>query len=701
MSTMPNDPFRSQEFSSPSYNRPQDDQVLIPTGAVKPYPILEDGSWDKSEEEPVVARPSLRRRRGVLTMAVVAFTIGSLLIILSSPYRNEFLAPGPLHSSHAQLLAGEGADRCAACHNGSANSSFGWIAHAISGASNETTQSQLCLECHKSNFDEAFALNPHNVDPEKLAQRTARFQNASFITSLSMPPVNGENEIACRSCHREHKSSDDLTAMTDAQCQSCHQSNFHSFESDHSEFTNWPRASQQNIAFDHASHSSKHFPAGGATFDCNRCHLDDAWQNVKTLAPFEQACASCHEQKIVDSGQQGLAIVALPMLDMKAIEGQKLSVGTWPLAATGDFDGELPPAMKLLLSADPNAGPILNARPNSFEFLDLDPANADDVSDAVTLAWSIKRLLIDVSINGQIAIQQRLEIALGRTVQPSQVAGMMDGLQQQDFAAAARRWFPGVGAEIKQKFGDSIEGGLSSKISEEAWLANVPIQETLAENPLAALKNGNHPPSGRVSLDSRQGAMAGEGEAPQRQNPPATAVNFPNTSTQTGWVRDDRSLRIFYRPSGHADPFLKHWIEAVSKTPSANERPAVSAMLESLTKPTSIGNCRYCHTLKRDQDDSLVMNWKEHRRDGSMSQFTSFSHRPHLVQPMLQDCSHCHRLNEAVSNKESFASVDRLDYKSNFHPIEKATCASCHRAGLTDNGCTTCHDYHVGARAIK
>ena len=142
----PNNEKKLQDFSFQQYHRPNDPTVEIPSGLAKPWPIRENGTWDLSEEEPTLTRPSLRRRRTVLTACVIAFTIGSLLIIFSSPHSKEFLVPGPLHSSHAQLLAGQGADRCAACHSaGATSSTFGWIAHAFSGASDEHTQSQLCL----------------------------------------------------------------------------------------------------------------------------------------------------------------------------------------------------------------------------------------------------------------------------------------------------------------------------------------------------------------------------------------------------------------------------------------------------------------------------------------------------------------------------------------------------------------------------
>jgi hypothetical protein len=701
-----------QDFAHSSYHRPHDPKVLVPSGSVKPYPVRDDGSWDLSEEEPMVARTSLRRQRTVLTLATIAFSIGALMIILSSPYSNEFLAPGPLHSSHAQLLAGKGADRCASCHSGSTSSAFGWVAHAFSGASNKMTQSHLCLECHKSTLNEAYALNPHNVAPGELAETTAKFQNASFVPGVSMPPVNGENEIACNACHREHKGSKDLKAMTDTQCQSCHQSSFHSFEYGHPEFTNWPKSSKQNIAFDHSTHMSKHFAASGATFDCNRCHVDDPWQNAKVLAPYAQACASCHEQKIVDSSVDGFAVLSLPMLDMKAIEAQKLKVGSWPLAATGSFDGPIPPAMRILLAADPDAGPVLASKPASFEFGDLDPAISDDVQDAVTLAWSIKRLLHELSFKGTPAIKRRLQIVLGREISDSEIENMFSGLDNHAFAAVSRRWFVRLGPEIESKFGGLIEMGAINGLPKDALLAKVPVQEELAANPLAALLEGGEvsdsvgvsEPALELSLPDDSSNSSNRPALSQPRTSavvvgemPVGTVNRSTDDSRSGWVRDDRRLRFFYRPSGHEDQFLQHWISAVLQTPDVEANLITKNLFDALTESTSIGNCRYCHTLKQHDDSGLVMNWHGATRDGSIGQFTSFSHRPHLVQPDLQDCTHCHQLDLNVSNSDSFASLDRVDYQSNFHPIQKSNCTSCHQKGLTESSCTMCHDYHVGA----
>ena len=689
MTLRSNNDLRMQDFANSPYHRPQDSVVTVPGGSALPYDVDEDGSWSESGEETFVQKPSLRRRRTVLSLAVIAFTIGALMIVLSSPYSNEFLAPGPLSSSHAQLLAGHGADRCAACHSAGTSSAFGWLAHAFSGASNKMTQSELCLECHKSTINEAFALNPHSVAQSELAKKTGKFKNASFTSNLSMPPLSAENEIACNACHREHKGLTDLKAMTDAQCQSCHQENFHSFESDHPEFTSWPKPSRQKIAFDHSTHFGKHFPSKNTTFDCQQCHLDDAYQNAKIQAPFELACASCHEQRITDSVADGFAFFSLPMLDMKAIEGQSMHVASWPSSAVGAFDGPLPAAMRMLLMADPDARPILESKNSSFDFSDFDPASENDVREAVTLVWSIKRLLHELSLNGKAALKRRMDLVLERNVDEAELGGMFAGLDERTFAAAARRWLPKLSPEIEEKFGGVIKTSVSELARPQQPLARLRLQQQLAENPLAggAIK--------QALADESRIIIREAVERPQEVRP--AIVVMEDSAARTGWIRDDRLLRLAYRPQGHQDDFLKHWIDIALTTPNAESNDATAALFKSLTEMSSVGNCRYCHTLKRSDDQTFVMNWKASRRDGSIGQFTSFSHRPHLIQPGLQDCSHCHQMDSTVSNNDSFASLDQMDYRSNFKPILKSNCASCHQKGLTSNSCTTCHDYHVGS----
>ena len=101
--------------------------------------------------------------------------------------------------------------------------------------------------------------------------------------------------------------------------------------------------------------AAKHFAEKKQAFDCRSCHVEDATRRVQLLASYETACASCHDEKIATSVGRGVPMFALPTLDVEALKAAGHDIGAWPEAATGDFDGRLPPVMKLLLAGDPAA----------------------------------------------------------------------------------------------------------------------------------------------------------------------------------------------------------------------------------------------------------------------------------------------------------------------------------------------------------
>ena len=432
------------------YHRPQDtwlDQSL--------------SCGDVETDGPCRRVRSLRSRRTIFTLAVTAFTIGALLIIGTSPYKNDFLAPGPLCSSHAQILAGQGADRCAACHGASDKTLASWLTDTLTGGRTiPVSQSELCMKCHENSISPDFALNPHSIASSDLQDRTEEFKRASstssskVLQSLTSAMTGSHSEIACSACHREHHGAASLTAVTDQQCQSCHAQSFDSFEGSHPEFTNWPQQRRSRIAFDHSTHAMKHFPGKSTEFNCNQCHVDGPLGNVKLLASFEQSCAACHDQQIHLSGESGFAIFSLPSVDPEAMEDQDLKIGSWPLAATGDFDGRIPPAMRLLLQADPAARKVLEQWNKKFgaavDFADVDPDVANDVAQAAELVWAIKRLLYELATDGRESLRTRLSQALDGDVSRDQVELLASELDTNVFRNTVRRWLPDLQAEIAQ-----------------------------------------------------------------------------------------------------------------------------------------------------------------------------------------------------------------------------------------------------------
>ena len=773
------------------YHRPNDKWVEIPI----------QSSVDRETTMVTIRTRSLREKRRIFTLCCTAFTAGLLMIVMTSPYSKEFLVPGGLSSNHGQILAGQGADRCAACHANANGSLAGWIASSISlGKSNGLTQSELCMKCHDKTFAVDTSLNPHNVAPEKMDEISKKYTPAALDAGMIFqPPLKG-HDIACSACHREHHGkSHDLAVMTDNQCQSCHQNSFHSFETNHPEFTSYPLSRRSRIAFDHASHSNVHFPGKQTAFNCNQCHIDDSFQNVKQLAPFEQACASCHNQQIQESGSDGLAFITLPMIDTQAIEGSKLKIGSWPMAATGDFDGVIPPIMRVLLSADPKAAEVLNGWGPDFEFSDIDAADEQQVKDAVEIVWATKRLLYDLSVNGQREIQTRLESVLDVPVPAEKLHNLVANLDERVFQTSVARWLPNLAREIgehrRAKFSPAklTPTEVAWWPSENDLLLNIGDDDLLAPNPLVGLMKSNSTgqatPQQTVNDDGAQTKGSNDtpvARAPEKKtnsiaqdtkpakleirnaqvdlssDPELLAVNplqkmngsamnlVPNKEQGTddlptvlmpanpktrivhnrsdkggadnnaspiawpknesplqkwlppsGWFRNDQVFNISYRSAGHADSCIKSWLELVSEVAESETRPETKQLFKKTLAANGFGLCRNCHTV--DQVTTLSgksmkkINWNSEYRDPSVRSFTKFAHGPHMIQSNLQDCSHCHQLDPDASNHKSFASYDSTEMVSNFIPIKKSNCTSCHQKSQTSNSCTQCHNYHVGS----
>lgn len=515
-----NQPLQDFSFEQSQYQRPNQPVVYVPLPdgedvishgrEIYQKPAISDGDTAK----PFLKSRSLRKRRGIFSFAMTALTLGFLLIAFNSPWSKEMIAPGPLSSPHAQILGKLGSDRCAACHQ-AADQSFGqWMMTAVGVSSGHQQgdvaghadgagamaihQSQLCMKCHGENFDAALALNPHGASVDLLAELTQKAGGGGWASGVTQTVATGlgmshGNSIACNACHREHHGNVSLSQLTDQQCQSCHQQTFHSFEDGHPEFSVAPQKRRQHIAFDHGTHFNKHFPANKTSFDCAQCHIDDLANNTKLTAPFEQSCGACHKQQIADSGDRGWAIFALPMIDMEAVKQHGLTVGNWPMAATGDFDGPLPPMMEVLLAADSKAKAVLGRLGNDFAFGDIDPDDKGSVADAVELVWSIKRLLKDLADGGRDSLREKIGRATGSDVSDETLTQILAGLDPQIFAATAKRWLPDLERELAalgnvsavSKNDDQLHPRETPALYVGMVQGRLAPQELLAENPLS------------------------------------------------------------------------------------------------------------------------------------------------------------------------------------------------------------------------
>ncbi|MDP1561306.1 MAG: hypothetical protein Q8M16_07905 [Pirellulaceae bacterium] len=406
---------------------------------------------------------SLRAQRQRLSYAVLCLVFGVGLIIYGSGKAYDVIAPGPLSSPHAERLAHHGNDRCASCHPQAHQSLGQWVGGLFGTASNAkpVTQTDLCLKCHQRDLCHEYALVAHNVAPSALAELTAAKLNpqATNVGGAVIHQVSGQNvfgstfrngqPIACATCHREHHGQEiDMKAMTDQQCQSCHGQNFHSFELDHPEFKSWPRVTIQGIRFDHSTHHFKHFPHGNRPFECAQCHRDDRQGNVQQLVGFDQACGSCHQGKLELSAERGFALLQLPSLDVEALRSSQQDIGQWPAKLSQDFDGRLSPLCELLLRADRDAGAGLDVLGPGFDFLDLDSTDRAQTVAAGQVAWGIKRLVADLTLRGNDAIRQLMQIVLELPIDDERLARLSQNFSPTLVRDSAGLWFPQLWQEV-------------------------------------------------------------------------------------------------------------------------------------------------------------------------------------------------------------------------------------------------------------
>lgn len=513
--------------------------------------------------------PNARRVRAVVASSLVVFLTGVAILVGNSPFRNEVLVPGPLSSAHAHLFRSGDADRCKACHPAAHESGSKWLRGAVVGFDSSQDQSDLCLKCHQDLQRNGHGKSAHNVGAETLiAMRNRGSDDATGLGGGSMRvgwsrDVHGQ--IACRACHREHHGDVSLTAMSDDQCQVCHQRSFDSFAEGHPEFRQGLVRRRSQIAFDHASHFSRHFPEKVAAFDCRTCHTLEEDGMVVGLAHYETACANCHDAQVQQFADRGLDFLVLPTLDLQAIRRFGLDVGQWPVLADGDFDGALTPMMRLLLEGDATEGEWIRELDADFDFADVDPDDPDQVRQAVRLVWAIKGAVVDISEAGRSAVAER--VARAMRARSSVFEKTMEvGVESEAFRTAMAGWFPRAVVEVPLYRAERERGRSAQLDAVSGPMANRPVQEDdtlLAENPLREWMQREHAqPS---TAGSAEGSQQKPSPVPSNQsvrrhdreeeaNLPDRQPNRTGQSNETpGQELAENPIRKWLNPDGSPD----------------------------------------------------------------------------------------------------------------------------------------------------
>ena len=633
---------------------------------------------------------NFRAKRGALIFWTFMLLLGVLLLGYTGNWRESFISAGQLGFQHGTLIEG-----CAGCHAG-LEQDQGEVAleqHQI--------MNQHCMDCH---YFGDYSLNSHSVALEELTSKTAAAQasvtNPPWMLSLASLLTNKESmaktSFDCATCHSEHRGKDFAAhELTDMQCQVCHTVQFASFTEDHPEFTAYPYNRRTRIIFDHVRHQKNHYDDTEKVFECSDCHAPDDAGRQMTLKSFNTSCLNCHgaskttkASRVFHHGDQiaggGYDIIffTLPRLDLKTLEKKKIDIGFWPEGTSkGSKDGltrlGITPFTELLISADPKIAEAL-ARLNdgNVRLQRLDKASKQDLEDVASVIWGIKELLVELESpsdgSAQQPLRQRLETILERELSTREVAALNGQIPWLMFRAALTAWFPWPEQAKQNNLFEEVEAYRKKRCESEPAHC-----EALAER----------------SEDEDSGEMIG--------------VEWIKTGR---WGRNRYSLQ--YEVSGHSDDFLKAWLDlglALSQSPKTVNQAGLSVyeqLADTEAEPGESkgpGRCMKCHSIETEDGKSKRINWLPFQPRTDQHTFTKFRHAPHLELGDQKACVLCHRLEDSeksdVASSQVLASYvnERVtDFRSNFTPMTRATCTTCHTPEAAGDACLSCHNYHVG-----
>jgi len=638
-----------------------------------------------------MARLPLRRTRTLQWWSI--FLLGALLLILSGGLRESFISPGELSFAHSTDTSG-----CRDCHQSAGSGLWGWLMAAFAAESG--ADSMLCLNCHLIGQE---PLNAHALPAQTLESISVKARAAGTVRSAGLGnliPVADWGEggsLACVRCHGEHQGTDSsLTTMSNQQCQACHARQFNDLANDHAELKKYTEKQAARIIFDHGSHKNKHHPEQDRAFECSLCHAPDMAGESMLHTGFEQACAACHKAEIAgegQSGEKGLAVLGVPGLDLDFVEERNLAIGEWP----EDADGEIPPHMAMLLSADPEYRRVLPLLAET-DLLDLSEADEGMAEAIETLAWSIKRLFSELSLGGQDALQARLESVLDRPVTMAQLADLSGALPVEVLNKAKSAWFPTLEFEVKRlRVGETPPFRLSepetvSQIKEEQESEDALdlLPETTEQSLLDEFGSTEPEVTDLLETIDTQDPLAEQPSGEHQQVLQAVTVDVMVKAG--GWYRNYSTL--YYRPAIHQDGFIRQWLEIAGALDGEHSSRASESIVNLLIDPKAPGRCAKCHQVDSGSEGGITVNWTAKRPRAGMHSFTRFSHQPHLGPDAETRCLNCHAWQESQDNTV-IGDNARLRQNSSFLKPGKSVCVECHNSTSAGASCLTCHNYHI------
>ncbi len=402
---------------------------------------------------------TLSAKRNAFAVWTSVFVVGLIFFIVGSSYDMKMLMPGPLTTVHSAI------DNCANCHSNISGNQFSWLP-AVFASTKPQEDSKACISCHKMK-DES-AMQAHGVVKTKIEAITTEFtgkannSSASMINAVSNTVFPVESTfpkgVYCATCHKEHMDkSIQLTDVSDSQCQTCHAVQFSDFKSNHPEYDGYPFQRRTRLKFDHMSHFNKHFPEElkkGLKKDkipgeCAYCHQPVVNKKHMAVKSFKETCSACHLDQILGkeraTGPKGIALLALPGLDVETLKEKNIQIGEWPV----ESEAEITPMMKLLIGGDASRQALLKSI-EELDLLDLTSANGAQLQSVQQLAWEIKLLFYELTLKKSANFVKRLGLEPGSNFDPNLIANLTASIPRDVLLNAQREWLPNLKSEITQ-----------------------------------------------------------------------------------------------------------------------------------------------------------------------------------------------------------------------------------------------------------
>ena len=174
---------------------------------------------------------------------------------------------------------------------------------------------------------------------------------------------------------------------------------------------------------------------------------------------------------------------------------------------------------------------------------------------------------------------------------------------------------------------------------------------------------------------------------------PPKPVEGEDWAALGGWYRQDFAL--FYRPTQHADRFMRAWLDASSRQSLDPQATAAMKVFGLLADPAGPGTCVKCHSVDQTAE-GLKVNWRTRQPDPDARHATNFSHTAHFSLFADNGCESCHQVASGADVLSTYKGTDPSVMITAFRPMPRVFCAKCHVAEKAGDSCTTCHSYHVG-----